>query len=42
MAVNIAAVVMAVVTMVLLRRANRRADEGKGLCEGREGFRYTL
>ncbi|KAI8653715.1 MFS domain-containing protein [Fusarium sp. Ph1] len=42
MAINIAAVLTAVVTMVLLRRQNQRADKGEGLCEDREGFRYTL
>ncbi|KAJ6441271.1 monooxygenase [Purpureocillium lavendulum] len=42
MAINIAAVVTAILTMVLLRVQNRRADQGRALCEGREGFRYTL
>lgn len=42
MAINIAAVVTALTTMFLLRRQNRKADRGEGLCEGREGFRYTL
>ncbi|KAM6510459.1 hypothetical protein FSOLCH5_010899 [Fusarium solani] len=42
MAINIAAVLTAVVTMVLLRWQNQRADKGEGLCEDREGFRYTL
>ncbi|KAF4971573.1 hypothetical protein FSARC_1639 [Fusarium sarcochroum] len=42
MAINIAAILVAVLTMVLLRIQNRRADEGKGFCEGREGFRYTI
>lgn len=42
MAINVAAVVAATVTMIALKVANKRADEGKTLCEGREGFRYTL
>ena len=42
MAINIAAVITAVVSMVLLRWENQRADKGEALCEGREGFRYTL
>lgn len=42
MAINIAAVVTSVLTMIMLRFQNKRADEGKFLCEGREGFRYTL
>lgn len=42
MAINIAAVLTAVVTMVLLRWQNQRADKGEVLCEDREGFRYTL
>ncbi|KAJ3456132.1 hypothetical protein MRS44_016155 [Fusarium solani] len=39
MAINIAAVLTAVVTMILLRWQNQRADKGEGLCEDREGFR---
>ncbi|RSL57589.1 hypothetical protein CEP54_008208 [Fusarium duplospermum] len=42
MAINIAAVLAAIVTMVLLRWQNQRADKGEVLCEDREGFRYTL
>ncbi|KAH6693449.1 major facilitator superfamily domain-containing protein [Plectosphaerella plurivora] len=42
MAINVAAVVAALLTMFLLRRSNRKADQGGYLCEGREGFRYTL
>jgi hypothetical protein len=42
MAINIAAVLTAFATMFLLRRSNRKADQGGFLCEGREGFRYTL
>lgn len=42
MAINVAAVLTAVVTMVLLRWQNQRADKGEVLCEDREGFRYTL
>ncbi|KAL2674277.1 hypothetical protein Neosp_012728 [[Neocosmospora] mangrovei] len=42
MAINIAAVVTAVVSMILLRWENQRADKGEALCEDREGFRYTL
>lgn len=40
--INIAAVLTAGLTMLLLRRQNQRADRGEILCEGREGFRYTL
>lgn len=42
MAINVAAVVVAIVTMLLLRRQNQRADKGQCKCEDREGFRYTL
>jgi hypothetical protein len=42
MAINVAAVVVAALTMLLLRYHNRQADQGTHLCEGREGFRYTL
>lgn len=42
MAINVAAVVVAALTMLMLRHNNRQADRGKYLCEGREGFRYTL
>lgn len=42
MAINISAIVVAALTIIVLRIQNRRADEGKGLCEGREGFRYTI
>lgn len=42
MAINVAAVVVAALTMLLLRYHNRQADQGNHLCEGREGFRYTL
>ncbi|KAJ4179419.1 hypothetical protein NW755_012504 [Fusarium falciforme] len=42
MAINIAAVLTAIATMVLLRWQNQRADKGEVLCEDREGFRYTL
>ncbi|RSL78714.1 hypothetical protein CEP51_007951 [Fusarium floridanum] len=42
MAINVAAVLVAIVTMVLLRWQNQRADKGEVLCEDREGFRYTL
>uniref|UniRef100_A0A4E9EAY3 Major facilitator superfamily (MFS) profile domain-containing protein n=1 Tax=Gibberella zeae TaxID=5518 RepID=A0A4E9EAY3_GIBZA len=42
MAINVAAVVVAALTMLVLRHNNKLADEGKYLCEGREGFRYTL
>lgn len=42
MAINIAAVIIAALTMIVLRLQNKRADEGKFVCEGREGFRYTL
>jgi hypothetical protein len=42
MAINVAAVVVAALTMLMLRHNNQQADKGKYLCEGREGFRYTL
>ncbi|KAI1053273.1 hypothetical protein LB506_012307 [Fusarium annulatum] len=42
MAINVGAVVVAALTMLMLRHNNRQADKGKCLCEGREGFRYTL
>jgi hypothetical protein len=42
MAINVVAIIVAALTMLVLRRNNRQADEGKCLCEGREGFRYTL
>ncbi|ESU09302.1 hypothetical protein FGSG_03872 [Fusarium graminearum PH-1] len=42
MSINVAAVVVAALTMLVLRHNNKLADEGKYLCEGREGFRYTL
>ncbi|KAL3481891.1 major facilitator superfamily domain-containing protein [Aspergillus californicus] len=42
MAINVAAVITAAVTMLLLRWQNRRADREGSLCEGRQGFRYTL
>ncbi|KAF5543316.1 tartrate transporter [Fusarium mexicanum] len=42
MAINVAAVVVAALTMLMLRHNNRQADQGKYLCEGRVGFRYTL
>ncbi|KAI8712227.1 hypothetical protein NCS52_01320400 [Fusarium sp. LHS14.1] len=42
MAINIAAVITAVVSMALLRWENQRADKREALCENREGFRYTL
>jgi hypothetical protein len=41
-AIYSAAVVTAIGTMLALRWENKRADEGKTLCEGREGFRYTI
>lgn len=42
MAINVAAVIVAALTMLVLRHNNRQADEGRHLCEDREGFRYTL
>ncbi|KAH8900681.1 MFS general substrate transporter [Thozetella sp. PMI_491] len=42
MAINIAAIVTAIITDLMLARANRRAEEAKILCERRVGFRYTL
>ncbi|QPC71258.1 hypothetical protein HYE68_002010 [Fusarium pseudograminearum] len=42
MAINVGAVVVAALTMLVLRHNNKLADEGKYLCESREGFRYTL
>ncbi|KAM0329313.1 hypothetical protein ACHAQA_004618 [Verticillium albo-atrum] len=42
MAIYAAAVLAAICTMLALRWQNKKADEGKFLCEGREGFRYTM
>ena len=42
MAINVAAVLTAIGTMLMLRIQNRRAEQGTYKCEGREGFRYTL
>jgi predicted MFS family arabinose efflux permease len=42
MATCVAAVVVACITMVSLRTANKQADEGKRLIEGSDTFRYTI
>lgn len=42
MAINVVAVVVAAITMLILRYNNKQAEKGVYLCENREGFRYTL
>ena len=42
MAINVVAVVVAAITMLILRYNNKQAEKGEYLCENREGFRYTL
>jgi hypothetical protein len=42
MAANFVAIVLAVVSMIVLKIQNKRADEGKVIIEGLEGFRYTV
>ncbi|CAK4033631.1 related to tartrate transporter [Lecanosticta acicola] len=41
-AVDLLAIFLAVVTVLGLRRANKRAEQGRLVIEGLEGFRYTL
>ena len=42
MVANAVAVLLAIVSMLVLRIQNRRADEGAIVIEGLEGFRYTI
>ena len=42
MVANAVAVLLAIVSMLVLRIQNRRADEGVIVIEGLEGFRYTI
>ncbi|KAK0389962.1 hypothetical protein NLU13_3535 [Sarocladium strictum] len=42
MAIYGAAVVAAICTMLALKWQNKKADEGKFVCEGRPDFRYTI
>lgn len=42
MAANFVTVVLAILSMMVLRLQNKRADEGKVIIEGLEGFRYTV
>lgn len=42
MAANSVAVLLAIVSILVLRRQNKRADEGIIVIEGLEGFRYTI
>lgn len=42
LAVCVVSIVIAVVTVLLLRQQNRKADRGEKILEGRKAFRYTL
>jgi len=42
MAANAVAVLLAIVSILVLRMQNRRADQGIVVIEGLEGFRYTI
>jgi len=42
MAICVSTVIIASVTMLALRRANKQADQGKRIIEDLEGFRYTI
>lgn len=42
MAANFVAVVLAIISMMILKLQNRRADGGSIVVEGLEGFRYTI
>jgi hypothetical protein len=42
MVANAVAVLLAVVSMLVLRVQNKRADEGTIVIESLEGFRYTI
>ena len=42
MVANAVAVLLAIVSMLVLRVQNKRADEGVIVIEGLEGFRYTI
>ena len=41
MAANCLAVVLAIVSCLVLKMQNRRADKGEIIIEGLAGFRYT-
>lgn len=40
--VYVVSIVIAVVTVLLLRQQNKKADRGEKTLEGRKAFRYTL
>jgi hypothetical protein len=42
MVANAVAVLLAIVSIVVLKMQNKRADEGTIIIEGLEGFRYTI
>lgn len=42
MVANAVAVLLAIISMLVLRIQNKRADEGMIVVEGLEGFRYTI
>lgn len=41
MAANVLAIALAIITTLILRRQNSRADQGKVILEGLAEFRYT-
>ena len=42
MAICVATVFVACITMFALKRANKKADKGERIIEELEGFRYTI
>jgi hypothetical protein len=42
MAANAVAVLLAMISILVLRMQNKRADERTIIIEGLEGFRYTI
>ena len=42
MAICIAAVLAATVTILVLKKQNKEADEGKRIIDGLEGYRWTI
>jgi hypothetical protein len=42
MVANAVAVLLAIISMLVLRTQNKRADERVIVIEGLEGFRYTI